>query len=55
MGAGIILIPIFFLYALLMAAFCMLIASRTSERTGWLMSVPLIFLPLAVLVGVLIP
>ncbi|MCF3132712.1 hypothetical protein [Streptomyces olivochromogenes] len=45
----------FFFYVLLMAPFCILVGSRTSSGMGWLMSVPLIALPLALLVGFLIP
>lgn len=54
-GAGFIVFPVFFFYLLLMGPFCLLIGSRTSSRMGWLMSVPLIFLPFALLVGILIP
>lgn len=54
-GAGIIAWAVFFFYVLLMAPFCILVGSRTSSGMGWLMSVPLIALPLALLVGFLIP
>ncbi|WP_187284402.1 hypothetical protein [Streptomyces sp. uw30] len=54
-GAGFIVFAVFFFYLLLMGPFCVLIGSRTSSRMGWLMSAPLIFLPLALLVGFLIP
>ncbi|SDM79345.1 hypothetical protein SAMN04487981_102587 [Streptomyces sp. cf386] len=54
-GAGVIVLAVFFLYVLVMGPFCVLIGSRTSSGMGWLMSVPLIFLPLAWLVGLAIP
>ncbi|MFF3336797.1 hypothetical protein ACFYWX_46160 [Streptomyces sp. NPDC002888] len=54
-GAGIIVLAVFFLYLLLMAPFCILVGSRTSWRMGWVMSAPLIFLPLALLIGFLVP
>ncbi|QEV71008.1 hypothetical protein CP983_33185 [Streptomyces chartreusis] len=56
MGAGIMLIwPAFFFYVLLMGPFCALIGARTTTRMGWLMSVPLIFVPFALLVALVIP
>ncbi|MGW6792466.1 hypothetical protein [Streptomyces chartreusis] len=56
MGAGIMLIwPAFFFYVLLMGPFCALIGTRTTTRMGWLMSVPLIFVPFALLVALVIP
>ncbi|WP_234439977.1 hypothetical protein [Streptomyces bicolor] len=54
-GAGVVGLVVFFFYVLLMGPFCVLIGSRTSSGMGWLMSVPLIFLPLAWLVGLAIP
>ncbi|MFJ7072396.1 hypothetical protein [Streptomyces sp. NPDC098781] len=54
-GAGGIMLAVFFLYVLLMGPFCVLVGTRTSWRMGWLMSIPLIFLPFALLVGVLVP
>ncbi|GAA4040709.1 hypothetical protein GCM10022233_06660 [Streptomyces shaanxiensis] len=57
MGSGAfgVVWAVFFLYVLLMGPFCILIGTRTSGSMGWLMSVPLIFLPFAWLVGLLIP
>lgn len=54
-GAVVVIVWAFFLYLLVMGPFCILIGSRTSCRMGWLMSVPLIFLPFATLVGILNP
>lgn len=54
-GAFGVVWAVFFLYVLLMGPFCILIGTRTSGSMGWLMSVPLIFLPFAWLVGLLIP
>lgn len=54
-GASTIVLALFFFYALLVAPFCVLVGSRTSWRMGWLMSAPLIFLPLVLLIGFLIP
>ncbi|MEV8429681.1 hypothetical protein ACFCYF_10520 [Streptomyces chartreusis] len=56
MGAGILIIwPVFFFYVLLMGPFCILIGKRTTSRMGWLMSVPLIFVPFAMLVRLMFP
>ncbi|MFC8243028.1 hypothetical protein [Streptomyces chartreusis] len=56
MGAGIMLIwPAFGFYVLLMGPFCALIGARTTSRMGWLMSVPLIFVPFAMLLRLMIP
>ncbi|MFG2554122.1 hypothetical protein [Streptomyces sp. NPDC048581] len=54
-GAGVIVLAVFFFYVLLMGPFCVLVGSRTSWGMGWLMSVPLIFLPLAWVVALLTP
>jgi ABC-type multidrug transport system permease subunit len=53
-GAGAIVLAAFF-YALLAAPFCALVGARTSRRMGWLMAVPLVFLPLTLLAGSLVP
>jgi hypothetical protein len=55
LGAGVVVLVVFWFYVPLMVPFCVLVGSRTSWRMGWLMSAPLIFLPLALLVGFLIP
>lgn len=57
MGAGAVMLiwPAFFFYVLLMGPFCILIGARTTRRMGWLMSVPLIFVPFALLVVWMIP
>ncbi|MFJ8016703.1 hypothetical protein [Streptomyces sp. NPDC096339] len=54
MGAAILVIwPIFFLYALVMAGFCCLVGSKTSGRMGCLMAVGIIGLPFALCVVVM--
>lgn len=53
-GAGAIVLVAFF-HALLAAPFCALVGARTSRRMGWLMAVPLVFLPLTLLAGFLVP
>ncbi|MEU1257032.1 hypothetical protein ACWHLZ_20850 [Streptomyces chartreusis] len=54
-GAVLLICPAFFFYVLLMVPFCILIGARTTWRMGWLMSVPLIFVPIALLVVWMIP
>lgn len=52
-GAGVVVLAVFLFYALLMVPFCILVGARTSRRMGWLMSIPLVFLPLVLLIGLL--
>ncbi|MDH6225583.1 MULTISPECIES: hypothetical protein [Streptomyces] len=54
-GAGVVVLAVFFLYVLLVVPFCALVGARTTRRTGWLMSIPMVFLPLALLIGLLTP
>ncbi len=54
-GASVIVLAVFYFYAILLTPFCILVGSRTSWRMGWLMSVPLIFLPLALLITFFVP
>ncbi|WP_234046918.1 hypothetical protein [Streptomyces adelaidensis] len=51
MGAGGIVLLVVFLYLPVVVPFCALVGRRTSHRMGWLMSVPLVLLPLALLIG----
>ncbi|TYP02534.1 hypothetical protein FHV95_12341 [Streptomyces coelicolor] len=41
-------------YVLAMVPFCVLVGSRTSRRMGWMMSVPLLLFPLALLLAFLV-
>ncbi len=54
-GAGVVVLAAFFFYVPLVAPFCVLVGARTSRRMGWLMSIPMVFLPLALVVGFLVP
>jgi hypothetical protein len=48
MGAGLILVPLFF-YLTLVVLLCVKVADRTSWKMGWLFAVALIFGPAALL------
>ncbi|MFI6093205.1 hypothetical protein [Streptomyces sp. NPDC051218] len=52
MGAGLLIlsIPLFF-YVVLASLFCVMIASKTSPKMGWLVAAGLVGMPLALLLG----
>ncbi len=54
-GLGAVVFVLYLLYALIMLPFCVLVGSRTSQRMGWMMSVPLLFFPLALLIALFVP
>ncbi|MFF3935057.1 hypothetical protein [Streptomyces phaeofaciens] len=54
-GAGFVVVAGFVVYLLLAVPFVLLVASRTSVTTGWLMSVPLVFLPFTLLIAFMTP
>ncbi|EST18944.1 hypothetical protein M878_44315 [Streptomyces roseochromogenus subsp. oscitans DS 12.976] len=48
-GAGVIGFAFLVVYTLLMTLLCVFVGSRTSWRMGWLISVPVIFMPFGLL------
>ncbi|MCQ4203406.1 hypothetical protein ACFW5W_02420 [Streptomyces sp. NPDC058783] len=53
-GVGTMAFAVCLVYVLAMVPFCVLVGSRTSRRMGWMMSVPLLLFPLALLLALLV-
>ncbi|MFG3126966.1 hypothetical protein [Streptomyces tendae] len=53
-GVGTVAFAVCLVYMLVMVPFCVLVGSRTSRGMGWMMSVPLLLFPLALLLAFLV-